>query len=173
MSFDSTLPVNNAQVVASVLRGQFNGLKDLIDLLQSINAAQVDSVSVVQAGDPANVTVSVTGSTLHFSFEIPQGAAGADGNPGADGPEGPPGQEGPPGGDGSVGAEGPQGPEGQQGPPGEVTLAQLNAEIATTSANSNAIPTMDTAFTNDPPTLADMETMRAAYNDLVLGLRRA
>ena len=26
--------------------------------------------------------------------------------------------------------------------------------------------TMDTAFTNDPPTLADMEMMRAAYNDM-------
>ena len=61
----------------------------------------------------------------------------------------------------------------QPSAPGEVTLAQLDAAIATTSANSNAIPTMDTAFTNDPPTLADMEMMRAAYNDLVLGLRRA
>ena len=173
MAHDPNTPADHAELTGAMLRGKLNSLNDLIEALQSINAAQVDSVSVVQAGDPANVTVSVTGSTLHFSFEIPQGAAGADGSAGADGPEGPPGQEGPPGGDGSVGAEGPQGPEGQQGPPGEVTLAQLNAEIATTSANSNAIPTMDTAFTNDPPTLADMETMRAAYNDLVLGLRRA
>jgi hypothetical protein len=31
---------------------------------------------------------------------------------------------------------------------------------------------MDTPFTNDPPTLADMELMRANYNALVLALRR-
>ncbi len=44
--------------------------------------------------------------------------------------------------------------------------------ISGTSSNSNAVTTLDTPFVNDPPTLADMETVRAAYNALVLGLRR-
>lgn len=39
-------------------------------------------------------------------------------------------------------------------------------------ANTNAVATLDTPFTNDPPTLADLEVMRAAYNALVLALRR-
>ena len=57
-----------------------------------------------------------------------------------------------------------------------MTNAQLatviSMAVAGTSSTSNAVPTMDTPFTNDPPTLADMETMRAAYNALVLALRR-
>jgi hypothetical protein len=40
------------------------------------------------------------------------------------------------------------------------------------SNNSNNVITLDTPFTNDPPTLADMELMRQAYNDLVSALRR-
>ena len=57
-----------------------------------------------------------------------------------------------------------------------MTNAQLATAISMavggTSNNTNAVPTLDTPFTNDPPTLADMETMRAAYNALVLALRR-
>jgi hypothetical protein len=73
---------------------------------------------------------------------------------------------------------GPQGPagangsDGAQGPPGEVSNAALAGAISGTSSNSNAVRTLDTAFVNDPPTLADMETMRAAHNALVLALRR-
>ena len=48
----------------------------------------------------------------------------------------------------------------------------LAAAIATTSANSNGVATVDTPFTNDPPTLADMEAMRAKFNELVAALRR-
>jgi hypothetical protein len=150
--FDPNLPQENTIADAAQMRGQFQGLKALIDLLQTIATAQVDAVNTLPPGDPANVTVSVVGSTMHLTFDIPQGDAGAAG---------------------SDGAPGANGADGAQGPPGEVTLSQLDAAVATTSANSNAIPTMDTAFTNDPPTLADMEMMRAAYNDLVLGLRRA
>ncbi len=53
-----------------------------------------------------------------------------------------------------------------------MTNAALASAIAGTSSNSNAVPTLDTPFTNDPPTLADMELMRATYNALVLALRR-
>ena len=48
----------------------------------------------------------------------------------------------------------------------------IGAALSGTSSNSNSVPTLDTPFTNDPPTLGDMEVMRAAYNTLVLSLRR-
>ncbi|MGB8169952.1 MAG: hypothetical protein WCF18_20785, partial [Chthoniobacteraceae bacterium] len=59
------------------------------------------------------------------------------------------------------------GPAGPEGPPGEVTNAQLNTAIAGTSSNSNVVPTLDAPF-SDP----DAETLRLAYNTLVLALRR-
>ena len=66
----------------------------------------------------------------------------------------------------------PQTPQGPQGEPGEVTAQQLTDAIAGTSANSNAVSTLDTPFASDPPTLADMETMRAKMNELINTLRR-
>ena len=53
-----------------------------------------------------------------------------------------------------------------------VTNDCLNSSAANSSANSNAVSTLDTPFVNDPPTLADMELLRAAYNNLVVVLRR-
>ena len=53
-----------------------------------------------------------------------------------------------------------------------MTNSQLSSAISGTSNNSNAVTTMDTPFTNDPPSLADMELIRAKYNELVLALRR-
>lgn len=88
------------------------------------------------------------------------------GIPGNEGPIGPQGPQGPTGADGSTGSGGPP------GPPGEVTSLALAMSISGTSSNSNAVPTLDTAFSNDPPTLADLEVMRAAHNALVLALRR-
>ena len=44
--------------------------------------------------------------------------------------------------------------------------------IAGTAANTNAVATLDTAFTNDPPTLADIEVLRAKLNELILNGRR-
>ena len=67
--FDPNLPQEYTIAGAAQMRGQFNGLKALIDLLQSIAAAQVDAVNTVPAGDPANVTVSVVGSTLHLKVD--------------------------------------------------------------------------------------------------------
>jgi hypothetical protein len=71
----------------------------------------------------------------------------------------PGGPQGPPGADGIDGAE---------GPPREVTNADLAVAISGTSNNSNAVTTLDTPFVNDPPTLADLEVMRAAHNALAL-----
>lgn len=48
-----------------------------------------------------------------------------------------------------------------------MTLTQLDAAISGTSNNTNAIATLDTPFA-DP----DAESMRQAYNTLVLALRR-
>jgi hypothetical protein len=136
MPFDPNYPPTNALIESAPLRGQFNGLKELIDA-------------------------------------IPAGPPGPEGPAGPQGPEGP---GGPAGAEGPMGPQGPQGPEGPQGPPGEVTQTDLaNAELnmlSQSSANSNGVSTLDTPFTNDPPTLADMEVMRAAYNALVSALRR-
>jgi len=68
---------------------------------------------------------------------------------------------------GSDGAPGGQGLPGADGPPGEVTAAALAAAIAGTSASTNAIATLDTAFA-DP----DTEAIRQAFNALVLAQRR-
>jgi len=52
-----------------------------------------------------------------------------------------------------------------------VTAAQLTAAIVGTSANTDAVTTMGTLFTNDPPTLADIELARTKYNELILAAR--
>jgi hypothetical protein len=242
----------------------FNGLKDLIDAILTVTAAQIDGVTTLLPIETASVRLSVIGNTLHFSFGNPRGdegvqgqngADGADGTNGADGAVGPPGppfanavvdavntlnpgdlatvsvtfdgvnvhflygiprgNNGVDGTDGAIGSQGPpfaqavidsvntlppgtpatvgvsfdgsnvhfvfsipegagggEGPQGDQGPPGEVTNAALAGAISSTSSNSNAVPTLDTPFVNDPPTLADMETMRAKMNELITALRR-
>lgn len=75
--FDPNLPLPNASITSAVLRGQFNGLKDLIDALPGVTAAVVDGVTTLPPGSPAAVNVSLNGNTLHFSFDLPQGNDGA------------------------------------------------------------------------------------------------
>ncbi len=197
MPFDPNYPPLNAEIESAPLRGQFTSLKALIDALTSINAAQIDGVTTVNPGDPASASVAVVGSTLGFTFGLPRGQEGVAGQTGGVGPVGPPFANAvvdavntlPAGSPATVsvsfdgtlvhfvfnlpaGQNGTNGNDGAQGPPGEVTSLALAMSISTTSSNSNAVPTMDTPFSNDPPTLADMEVMRAAYNALVLALRR-
>lgn len=188
-----------------MLRGQFQGLKALVDLAAAggVTDAQVDLVNSTDPVNPAQATVSFAGGVLHFSFTLPRGNDGMQGQPGI------------PGNNGSDGGPGPQGPpfaqavidsvttlppgtnatvsvvfdgsnvrftfgipagfngnNGADGAPGEVTNAQLASAIAGTSGNSNAVSTLDTPFTNEPATSADLELMRAKYNELVLALRR-
>lgn len=89
-------------------------------------------------------------------------------------PQGEPGPVGPQGNNGNDGAPGPQGAAG------EVSTQQLTdglagtlaAATANSSANTNALATLDAPFTNDPPTPADMELLRAKLNALILALRR-
>jgi hypothetical protein len=77
--FDPALPANNSPLVSAEMRAQLNGLKDLIDAIQSITTAVVDGVSTVNPGEAASVSLSVVGSTLHFSFGIPRGQDGPAG----------------------------------------------------------------------------------------------
>ncbi len=140
MPFDPSLPLPNSPLESQVIRDQFQALFVLINNIVTVTAAQVDSTNTLPQGSPANVNVSVSGGTLHFSFDIPQGQ------------EGPMGQQGPPfanavvdavntvnPGDpaavgvsfdgtnvrftfdiprGSDGGQGPAGNDGGQGPPG-------------------------------------------------------
>lgn len=112
MPYDPTYPPANAEILSAPMRNQFNALKALIDAITTLSAAQVDGVATLPPGFPAAVSVTVTGNTLHFSFQIPQGAAGPEGPAGPSG--GPPGPTGP---EGPRGVEGPPGPHGPQGPP--------------------------------------------------------
>ena len=195
--FDPTYPPANAEIESAPLRGQFTSLKALIDALSSINAAQVDSVSTLPPGSAAAVGLGVVGTTLHFTFGLPQGAAGADGAPGApfanavvDGVNTlPPGSAatvnvffdgtlvhftfGIP--QGNTGAQGNDGGVGPQGLPGEVTLAQLQAEslavLNACSSNSNAVGTIP----NVAPVNYDQATMQLLIdkmNELINALRR-
>ena len=43
--FDPNIPATSAEATSAMFRGQFNGLKDLIDAVQSVTAAQVDAVT--------------------------------------------------------------------------------------------------------------------------------
>jgi hypothetical protein len=105
-------------------------------------SAVVDGVTTLNPWDSAYVNTSFDGSNVRFTFGIPRGQTGNDG------------------------AQGPQ------GPPGEVTQGQLDTAIGNTSRNSNAVGLLDTPFTNDPPTLADLEVLRTKVNQLITELRR-
>jgi len=168
MAYDPNIPVTGTDMVSAEMRSQFHGLKDLIDAVPTINAAVVDSVTTLPPGDAATASAAVVGAVLHLNYGIPQGNAGAEGVPGPQGAQGQPGPQGDPGGPpGPQGPEGAQGPPGPEGPPGEVTQVDLANALQTTSNNSNAVPTLDTPFA-DP----DAETLRQAFNELVLALRR-
>ena len=195
MPYDASLPANGAKVKAAELRGQFGGLKELIDGIPGITSAVVDSVTTVGPGEAATVTVSVIGTVLHLSLALPRGA---DGLQGVAGLQGPPFANAVidsvttlnPGEPASVWVSfdgsnvhftfniprGAQGEQGIQGPPGEVTNAALHSAIATaiagTANNTNAVATLDTPFINDPASLADLELMRAKINEVILAARR-
>ena len=109
------------------------------------------------------MSVTFDGTNVHFTFGIPRGSDGTNG---------------------SNGTNGTNGSDGAQGPPGEVTAQQLadaitaalaaaaSAAASNSSANTNGVATLDTPFATDPPTLGDMETLRAKMNELIAALRR-
>ncbi|MFO1440888.1 MAG: hypothetical protein U1F81_21400 [Verrucomicrobiaceae bacterium] len=99
--------------------------------------AVVDGVTTLDPGQQATVGVSFDGSNVRFTFAIPRGNDGSNGS------------------------------DGSQGPPGEISQAQLDSAISGTSANTNGVSTLDTAFA-DP----DMEAMRQKLNEMILNGRR-
>ena len=147
MPYDPQWPQNGQNIDADRFRGQFSSLKTLIDALTSINAAQIDSVTTGNPGDPASVSVNVIGSTLGFSFSLPRGQEGVAGQAGSNGSD------------------------GGQGPMGEVSNAALAGAINGTSSNSNAVTTMGLVV-SDPPTQAEMQSLANKMDELILTLRR-
>ena len=85
-AFNPALPLDGSLVVASVLRDQFNGLVAMIDAISALNAAVVDGVETLPPSDPASVSLTLADDTLHFSFGIPRGDAGSQGEQGNPGP---------------------------------------------------------------------------------------
>jgi hypothetical protein len=164
--FDPSIPIENTEIDAAQMRSQLNSLKALIDAITTLTNAQIDATNTLPPGDPANVTLTTTGNTLHFTFDIPTGDTGPEGPQGAEGPQGP---EGPQGADGTPG--GPPGPEGPQGPPGEVTLQQLTDEIATTALNPTTVAPL--TFTPGPDYKpAQLQETIDKLNELLTALQR-
>jgi len=99
--------------------------------------AVVDGVTTLDPGQPATVQTSFDGSNVRFTFAIPRGNDGSNGS------------------------------DGSQGPPGEISQAQLDSAISGTSANTNGVSTLDTAFA-DP----ELEAIRQKLNEMILNGRR-
>jgi hypothetical protein len=81
MSFDPNLPADGTDMVSSEMRTQLTGLKALIDAMPVITNAVVDSTNTLNPGDPATANASMAGTTIGFTFGIPQGAIGPQGLP--------------------------------------------------------------------------------------------
>ena len=101
------------------------------------------STRTISAGDSASVEVSVDGTNLHFDFEIPQGAVGAQGPRGERGPQG------------LTGETGPRGPQGETG---------SSISIAGTLTSSANLPDPETV----PATTAYLVGLTAPYNLYVI-----
>ncbi len=87
---------------------------------------------------------------MRFAFDIPQGQpsrAGSDGAPVANGAD------------------------GAQGPPREISLAQFDAAIETTSANSNGVTTLGISV-SVPPTQSEVQDIVNKLDELITALRR-
>ena len=143
MPFDPAKPAFGSPDSSAEMRAQLNGLKDIID--------------AIPAGPPGPqgppfASAVVDGVTTLNPGDAATVAVNFDGTNvhftygiprGADGPI------------------------GSDGAPGEVSNAALAAAIATTSANTNAVATLDTPFA-DP----DMEALRQKLNETILNGRR-
>lgn len=195
--FDPNLPLPNANITSAVLRGQFNGLKDLIDALPGVTAAVVDGVNTLPPGSAAAVNVSLSGSTLHFSFDLPQGNDGAQGQQGNDGSQGPPFAQAmvdgvntlPPGSSANVSVsfdgtnvhftfgipQGNDGATGAQGPPGEVSQTDLNNgllnNLSQCSSNSNGVSTLSQGA-DGSYNPSQMQDVLNKLDELINALRR-
>ncbi len=161
--FNPTLPAPNSPLSSAEMRSQLTSLKALIDAITTLTNAEVDATNTLPPGNPANVTLTINGNTLHFTFDIPPGDQGPQGEQGPQGDTGPEGPQGPSG--------GPPGPEGPPGPPGEVTLQQLTDEIATTALNPTTVAPL--TFNPDPDyNPAQLQETIDKINELLTALQR-
>ena len=194
MPFNPAKPSNNSPLSSAEMRGQLNSLKALIDAVPGLTAWVVDSVNTLDPDQPAAVTASIIGTTMHLTFSLPRGSDGSIGGTGDPGPQGPPfanvivdAVNALPAGSFAtvdVSFDGtnvhltfglPVGADGIQGAPGEVSASQLNDAIAAalvsaaanSSANTNAVATLDTPFA-DPASGA----LRQKMNEMILTQRR-
>lgn len=195
MPFDPDLPADHSPNSAAQMRAQLTGLKSLIDAVPGVTSAVVDSVTTGAPGDPAAISMNVVGTELHFAFVLPRGDAGPQGppfasvlvdsvttiNPGAmatvqasfDGAAVHLSFGIPQGNDGQPGATGPMGLTG------EVSAADLNAALLSTSeallqvtsGNSNAVDML----TISPAPAYDttqQQQLIDKINELITALRR-
>ena len=91
--FDPALPADHSPLVAAEMRGQLNGLKDLIAAIPagppgqngsdgtSVSGAVMDGVNTLNPGDAAQASVSWDGANVRFTFGIPRGQDGASATP--------------------------------------------------------------------------------------------
>ena len=198
--FDPNIPATSAEATSAMFRGQFQGLKALIDAVSGVTGAVVDSVTTLPAGTQATVSVSVVGTELHLAFGIPegvQGEQGMQGQTGSDGPVGPPFANAlvdsvntlNPGEPATVDLifdgtnvrftfgipQGAMGATGDSGQNGEVTQVDLNnalqSTLAQTSGNSNSVSTLGLAV-SDPPSQGELQAVADKLDELITALRR-
>jgi hypothetical protein len=152
----------------------------------------VDPVNTLPPGQPATVQTFFDGTSVRFTFGIPQGPQGQQGNNGFDGQTGAQGPQGPaftsfavdsvntlPAGqpatvqtsfDGTTVRftfgipQGPQGVPGIQGLPGP-------SDLSGTSNNSNGVAALGLAV-SDPPTQGEMQAIANKLDELIGALRR-
>ena len=141
MPYDASKPADGSLIAAPELRGQFAGLKSLIDAVPAgppgppgtqgppFANAVVDGTTTLDPGVAASVGVFFDGTDVHFSFSIPRGNEGLQGLP---------------------------------GPTGEVTSQQLTDAIAGTARNPNGqMGNLDPNWNpQDPPTADDLRWLR-------------
>ncbi len=85
MPFDPDIPPNNVQVRAAELRGQFQGLKALIDAVPGVASALIGTVSTLPPGSSATADLQIVSGVLVLNLGLPQGQQG---DPGATGQPG-------------------------------------------------------------------------------------
>ena len=88
MPYDPNIPADHADLTGAMFRGQFNGLKDLIDTIPvgppgqngsdgtSVTGTVIDNTTTLDPGNPAEASVSWDGANVRFTFSIPRGQDG-------------------------------------------------------------------------------------------------
>ncbi len=204
--FDPSLPADHSPNSAAQMRGQLISLKNLIDAVPAgppgapgvqgppFANAVVEAVTTVPAGGAATVSVFFDGTDVRFTFGIPQGEGGVQGQPG---PQGPAFANAVidsvgtlnPGDNATVSVffdgsavhfsfgipRGAQGEQGLPGPQGEVTNAALAGAIdgvmAQSSNASNGVAALGMTV-SDPPTQSEMQAIANKLDELIAALRR-